>query len=224
MKTGLLVTSLVFFSISSLVAQGYTASISYGYLHAPEWNKAIQTYNFSRPFLDTPQPIISTGIQATIASPLPSKGNNDHSLMLDLAWYRSSAENSNFESTHHQYLLQFGYLRQVLSNQLPDQFTVKAGVSIVGGALFRRINGEPLVYDESSAKALGIGGGIRLKVNYYFIDNGRIRCGPFLGVQYIPYYYSPNTEAILNQTTGLTGKEWTSIFGSRVGIVVAFGR
>lgn len=221
MKIGLFVTSLVFFSISSLVAQGYTASISYGYLHAPEWNKAIQTYNFSRPFLDTPQPLISTGAQATLELPLKPNGNS--SLLLDVAWYRSSAENVNFEATLNQYLLQVGYLRHLLSDQLPDRFSIKAGVSIIGGALFRGINGEPLVYDESSAKALGIGGGIRLNVNYYFINNGKIRCGPFLGGQYLPYYYAPKSEAILNQTTGLTGKEWTSIFGARVGIVVGFG-
>jgi hypothetical protein len=222
MKIGFFVTSLVLLCASSLVAQGYTASISYGYLHAPEWNKAIQTYNFTRPFLANPQPLISQGLQATIESPLPSNGNSNHSLMLDLAWYRSSAENVNFEATLQQYLLQVGYMRQLLSSQ-SDQLTIKAGISVVGGALFRRINGEPLVYDEANAKALGIGGGIRLNVNYYFIDNGKIRCGPFLGAQYIPYFYAPNTEAILNQTTGLTGKEWTSIFGARVGMVVAFG-
>ena len=144
--------------------------------------------------------------------------------MLDVAWYRSSAENVNFAATLDQYLVEMGYMRCLLSDQLPDQLTVKAGVSVVGGALFRRINEAPLVYDESSAKALGIGGGIRLNVNYYFINNGKIRCGPFLGGQFIPYYYAPKTEAIMNQTTGLTGKEWTSIFGARVGMVVAFGR
>ncbi len=221
MKIGLLLTCLVFLCSNSLVAQGYSASISYEYLHAPEWNKAIQTYNFTRPFLASPQPLISTGVQATLEYPLKPSGNS--SLMLDLAWYRSSAENVNFEATLNQYLLQVGYMQQLLSGQ-SDQLTINAGLTIVGGALFRRINGAPLVYDETNAKALGIGGGIRLKVNYFLIDNEKIRCGPFLGVQYIPYYYAPNTEAILNQTTGLTGKEWTSIFGSRVGIIVAFER
>lgn len=222
MKIGFFVTSLVLLCASSLFAQGYTATISYGYLHAPQWNKAIQTYNFTRPFLDTPQPLISTGIQVTMELPIKPRGNSH--LMLDLAWYRSSAKNPNFETVLNQYLLEVGYLRHLFSDQLPDQFSIKAGVAIVGGVLLRSINGEPLVYDESSANALGIGGGVRLKVTYDLIDNGKIRCGPFLGFQYIPYYYTPNTEAILNQTTGLSGKESTTIFGSRVGIVVAFGR
>ena len=222
MKIGFFVTSLVLLCASSLFAQGYTAAISYGYLHAPEWNKAIQTYNFSRPFLDTPQPLLSTGVQASLEFPLNPRGNSH--LMLDLAWYRSSAENPNFAATLNQYLLEVGYLRHLFSDQLPDQFSVKAGVAIVGGALLRSINGEPLVYDESNANALGIGGGVRLNVSYDLIDNGKVSVGPFLGAQYTPYYYAPKTEAILNQTTGLTGKEWTSILGGRVGIVVAFGR
>lgn len=223
MKKGLLFINFAFLCASLLVAQAYTAAISYGYLQAPEWNKAIQTYNFSRPFLANPQPLISQGLQVSIESLLPSKGNDNHSLILDLAWYRSSAENPNFEATLNQYLVEVGYLRHLFSDQLPDQFSVKAGVAIAGGALFRSINGEPLVYDESNANALGVGGSVRLKVSYDLIDNGKISGGPFLGVQYTPYYYAPKTEAILNQTTGLTGKEWTSIFGARLGMVIAFG-
>jgi hypothetical protein len=223
MKIGVLLTSLIFLCAHSLRSQDFEASISYEYLHAQAWNKAVQTYNFSRPFLANPQPLISHGLQASLEYPLPSNGNSNHSLMLDVGWYRSSAENVNFEATLNQYLLQIGYLRPLLQDQLPDQLTLKAGVSVVGGALFRRINGEPLVYDETNAKALGIGGGVRLKVNYYLINNGKIKAGPFLGLQYIPYYYAPKTEAIMNQTTGLTGKEWTSVFGSRLGVIVAFG-
>jgi hypothetical protein len=38
----------------------------------------------------------------------------------------------------------------------------------------------------------------------------------FLG--YTPYIYSPNSEAVFNQTTGLVSNNWTGIFTTQVGL------
>ena len=40
---------------------------------------------------------------------------------------------------------------------------------------------------------------------------------PFIALGYTPYLYSPNTEAVINQTKGLLEKNWTGALTGQIG-------
>ena len=46
---------MLFFIFSSTMAQEFKNDVSYKYMFSNKWDKAIQTYNFSRPFIETKQ-------------------------------------------------------------------------------------------------------------------------------------------------------------------------
>jgi hypothetical protein len=84
--------------------------------------------------------------------------------------------------------------------------------------LFRNVNDEPYEYDETRSKAFGIGSDICLKVGYYLKLKHKFYLSPFTSIGYTPYLYSPNSEALINQTKGLTSKNWTGILISQIGL------
>ena len=49
---------MLFFTFISTKAQEFRTDVSYKYMFSNKWDKAIQTYNFSRPFIETKQPLL----------------------------------------------------------------------------------------------------------------------------------------------------------------------
>jgi hypothetical protein len=91
-------------------------------------------------------------------------------------------------------------------------------ISITSSALYRRVNGEAFKYDDTKSKAFGIGGDIGLKFGYYVKLKKKYYLSPFIALGYTPYLYSPNTEAVINQTKGLLEKNWTGVLTTQIGI------
>ena len=58
---------LFLFRLIDTQAQKIEADLSYKYIFASNWDKAIQTYNFSRPFLTEKQPLFMHGINGSVA-------------------------------------------------------------------------------------------------------------------------------------------------------------
>ena len=60
--------------------------------------------------------------------------------------------------------------------------------------------------------------GICLKTGYYLRLKNKICLSPFISIACTPYLYSPNSEAVINQTKGLTIKNWTGILTTQIGL------
>ena len=95
-------------------------------------------------------------------------------------------------------------------------------VSASSSMLFRRVNGAPYIYDERRSKAFGIGGELQFNLGYYFHLKSKSYLSPLIAFGYTPYFHSPNTETVINQTKSLTSKTWTGILMVQLGIAYVF--
>ena len=221
MKNSFLVLILVINSIYAF-GQEIRAGINYDYMYAKQWDKAIQTYNFSRPFLSEKQPLLMNGLSATGSYIVKSAKNTKHGINLAYKYYKSEAENENLNAILNLHFINPGYIFHYENEDKPNRFYFDGMISAVLGGLFRNVNGEPLEDDETAFKAFGIGGEVSLRTGYVFKLSGNTFLSPFIGVGYTPYYHSPNSEAILNQTKGLTGKNSTGILNIQAGMSIHF--
>jgi len=208
----------LFFVWNNLKAQEFKADFSYKYIYANQWDKAIQTYNFSRPFITEKQPLIIHGLNASVSYIFKSQKKIKHGINLSYSYFRSSSDNENLVNVLNLHFLNLGYLLHYENAERLKGFYSDLIISATSSGLFRNVNGEPFVYDESKSKALGIGGNISLKAGYQLMIKGKTYLSPFIAIDYTPYFYSPNTEAVINQTKGLTSKNWTPILTTQVGL------
>jgi hypothetical protein len=193
---------------------------SYSYIYSGQWDKAIQTYNFSRPFLTEPQRLLihGTGVSGTYF--FPSSGKLQHGIHLAYSYFRSSAENTNLTTTLHLHLLSPGYVMHL--ENAKNTLYAEAHFSLLTSGLFRQVNNEPISDDDTPLKALGIGGSVEVELGYHRWLRIKNSIDPFITVGYSPYLFSRNSEAVLNQTSGLTGRNWTGLLQLKIGIQFTF--
>jgi len=208
---------VLYMTFKYVSAQEIKGDIAYQYIYSKQWDKAIQTYNFSRPFLTEKQPLLIHGINPSLSYIFKSSNNLKHGINLSYSYFRSSAKNENFKNILNLHFLQLGYILHYENSEKLKNAYVDLIVSAISNGLFRNLNGESFEYDEKKSKAYGIGGNLTLKFGYYFEIKEKI-ISPYLSVGYTPYLYSPNTEAVINQTKGLTSKTWTGIFNLQMGV------
>ena len=134
--------------------------------------------------------------------------------------FSSYAENVNLVNQYILHFLNLGYILRYESTEKSKGLTTDFILSASSSALFRNVNDEPFIYDEARSKAFGIGADLRVKTSYSFNLKNKIRLSPFIQVGYTPYLYSPNTEAVINQTTGLITPDYTGVFTSQIGVKV----
>lgn len=201
-----------------LLAQEFKIDASYKYLYSGQWDKAIQTYNFSRPFLTEKQPLLMNGLNTSISYIFKNEKHFKHGINLTYAYFRSSAENENFKNTFNLHFINLGYILHYENAEKWRGLYSDVIISATSSGLFRKVNEKPFVYDEKKSKALGIGGDICLKIGYYLKLKNKICLSPFISIAYTPYLYSPNSEAVINQTKGLTSKNWTGILMTQIGL------
>lgn len=199
-------------------AQQLRFGVNYEYLYSKLWNQNIQTYNFSRPFLENKQPLLSHGFGLSLSYLFGSSSDFSHGVGLSYSRFGSSAENDGLNSTFNQNFVKLGYILHFQKNESP--FYTELGISAVGGILGRQINDKTFEFDGETARAYGIGGEINLKVGYEFALSDKLFLSPFVGIGYIPYYNSPNSESILNQTTELISEEEPSFLNASFGIIL----
>ena len=199
-------------------AQQLRFGANYEYLYSKLWNQNIQTYNFSRPFLDNKQPLLSHGFGVSVSYLFGSSSDFSQGVGLSYSRFGSSAENDGLNSSFNQNFARLGYILHFQKNESP--FYSELGVSVIGGILGREINDKTFEFDGETARAYGIGGEISLKAGYEFALSEKLYLSPFVGVGYVPYYYSPNSESILNQTTELISEEEPSLLNVSFGIIL----
>ena len=201
-------------------SQEIEVDLSYKYMFAGNWDKAIQTYNFSRPFLKEKQPLLMHGINGSISYIFKSKKKFKQGINASYSHFTSYAENVNFVNQLNLHFLNIGYILRFESTEKWQGLTTDLILSASSSALFRNVNDEPFIYDEVRSKAFGIGGDLSIKTSYSFNLKNNIRLSPFIQIGYTPYLYSPNTEAVINQTKGLAAPNFTDIFASQIGVKV----
>lgn len=213
----LIAFSLTFFAHTS-AAQQLRFGVTYTYLYSKLLNQNIQTYNFSRPFLEKKQPLLSHGFSFSLSYLFGSSSDFSHGIGLSYSRFGSSAENEGLNSSFNQNFAKLGYILHYQQNESP--FYTELQLSGIGGMLGRQINDEAFEFDGETARAYGIGGHIGLRTGYEFALSDKLFLSPFVDVGYAPYFYSPNTESILNQTTELISEEQPSLFNASFGIML----
>ena len=212
-----LIFSMLFYRLS--IAQEFRSEVSYKYMFANKWDKAIQTYNFSRPFLTEKQPLLIHGLNTSVSYIFKSSKSLKHGINLSYSYFKSSAENENLNNTFNLHFLNLGYIIHYQNNENAKGLYADLIISAVTSALFRNMNDEPFEYDETRSKAFGIGGDLSIRAGYSLSLKNKIQLSPFALVGYAPYIYSPNSEAVINQTKGLVGYNWTGICTTQVGLI-----
>ncbi|MEI8052218.1 MAG: hypothetical protein WCH52_00595 [Bacteroidota bacterium] len=214
----LVILSLLLLKYSCSIAQEFKMDVSYNYLYSNQWNKAIQTYNFSRPFIAEKQPLLIHGLNTSSSYIFKSTKNLKHGINVSYSYFRSSAENENFNNILNLHFINLGYILHYDNTEKWKGLYTDLIISAKSSWLFRTVNGKPFVYDETNSKAIGIGGDVCLKAGYYLKLKSKFYLSPFISIGYSPYLYSPNSEAVINQTKGLASKNWTGIFTTQVGL------
>ncbi len=212
-----LVLFLHFWSIS--MAQELNVGASYHYLFAPQCDKIIQTYNFSRPFLSEKQPLFKHGMCGSVSYFFNSKRPLKLGIHVEYNHVGSHAKNENLDTKFNQHFLDLGCVLRFQNQEKWKSPYFDLSVSAIGNALFKRINGETFVYDDSKSRAFGIGAKIDLKLGYKLNLSNQSRIAPFCSIGCVPYFYSPKTETVINQTQGIIDKNWTMIFNAQIGLV-----
>jgi hypothetical protein len=217
--------SILFISLISVCfAQEWKANIAYNYMYAPAWDKAIQVHNFSRPFLDIKQPLLMHGMQASIARMFQSNRNIHHGLQFAYAQFRSEAQTSAYKNGLHLHFLKTGYIFQFKPISKNNKFYAEVHVALLGSTLFRRLKNRSQNERKLNFNALGIGGEINVQTGYYILNTPGYILSIFLNIGYTPFLFSPDTEAVLNQTKGLVSAPYTSIFNAQSGVAFHFCR
>ena len=201
-------------------SQEIELDLSYKYIFANNWDKAIQSYNFSRPFLTEKQPLFMHGINGSASFIFKSENKFKQGINASYSHFTSYAENVNFVNQYTLHFLNVGYILRYENTEKCKELTTDLILSASSSALFRNVNDKPFIYDEVRSKAFGIGGDLSIKSSYSFNLKNNIRLSPFIQIGYTPYLYSPNTEAVINQTTELTTPSFTGAFTSQIGVKV----
>jgi len=211
---------LFLFPFLDTQAQEIEADLSYKYMFASNWDKAIQTYNFSRPFLTEKQPLFMHGMNGSVSYIFKSENKFKQGINASYSHFSSYAENVNFVNQYNLHFFNVGYVLRHESTGSLKGLCTDFILSASSSALFRNVNEEPFIYDEVRSIAFGIGADLSIKTSYSFNLKNNIRLSPFIQIGYTPYLYSPNTEAVINQTTGLTTPDFTGVFTSQIGVKV----
>jgi hypothetical protein len=206
----------------SASAQGWKIDIGYDYLYTKRWDESIQTYNFSRPFLTEKQPLLMHGFTSSISYIKPNEKKLMHGFGLAHSYFRSTAENENYINTLNLHFVTIGYLLHLENKEKHENIYFDFMISARSSGIFRKLNEQPFVVDETPVRAFGIGGDLSCKMGYVFSISEKFQLSPFIKVGFTPYLFSPNTEAVINQTKNLTSPNWTSSLNGHLGISLHF--
>ncbi len=211
-----------FFFFHVMHAQKLSLDVSSKYMYAKQWDRSIQLYNFSRPWLIEKQPLFMHGVNAGFSYDVSSKKEFIHGLSVDFSFFRSVSENKNMVNAINLYISNMGYFVRKDFRILHSNCYTEIRLALTVSGIFRRINQEPMLVDETQTRAFGIGSDIQVKFGYELPCLAGIKGSLFLAVSYAPYVYSPYSESVLNQTMGITNHYGTGIVGAQIGFRKVF--
>ncbi len=202
----------------TMCAQQWKIEAGYNYLYANQWDNYIQTYNFSRPFLTSPQPLLQNGWCTTISHIFSGRKNIQQGIQLSYSHFRSDSEQENFSNILNLNFLQAGYFLHFRNNRKWKNFYTEIMGGVRTSGLFRKSSSNASDEDEIPIHAMGIGGEISYKIGYTLQVNKKYSIAPFLLIGFTPFMYSPKSEVILNQTQNLWSDQWNYLLNIQTGL------
>jgi hypothetical protein len=202
-------------------SQALSVELNYSFCVNSQFDKAVRVYNSARPFLTSKQPLFRNGIGAKIGYSFPTKKHTkvQYGFELGYSYFDSYAENDGFINDMQLHTLT---PRFFTSTKITNRFLGQLILGLPNYGMFRQINSEAVTNDETPIHAFGIGLSIRPQLSYQFILNEHISLSPTFGLEYCPFQYSPQGEALINQTKGLYTNNFNSFFGFDFGVKVSF--
>lgn len=200
-------------------SQDLEVGFGYSYVYAKQWDKAIQTYNLSRPFILKKQPLIENGLNIFSSYLFHSGKRLAHGINCSYSYFNSSSDNENLSNKLHLHLIKPGYIMHYDPHGQLKFLSIDLNISAQLGGLFRRVNNTPYFYDDKRAIALGIGGSMDIKCSYQLLKiNKRLTLSPYVNAGFTPYFYAPSFESLINQTKQLSCKASTEILNLELGL------
>lgn len=201
---------------------GQELAIEVGYrcIENQQFDKSIQVYNQSRPFLSKKQALFRSGWGVKVAYYKSLKTTKfSFGGEMDYGNFESYTENVDFINDLQLHTLTPRFFsRYSLQKALSCQFNF--GIPLYG--IFRQINGESVTNDGSTVKALGFGISIGPEFNYRIAFKNGLALEPTVGLEYCPVQFSPQGESVLNQTKGLYTSNFTSFVLFEAGVKFCF--
>jgi hypothetical protein len=219
----LVLVALFGFTCTHTHAQEHSIELGYIHLYAPRWDRMVQTYNFARPFLDEPQPLLQHGIGAGYVHTFAGTERLRSGIALDYARFISHAEATGLESRIRLHQLRIGYTARLLLKDLEGPWQVEAGLGIIGHHLSRLVNDEPLEDGDPQQRSLGLGADIQLLVGRRSAWGDARWIVPYFAVNVAPYVHQPTAEVVINQTRGSVAGDGTFLLMATAGVRLTLG-
>lgn len=204
-------------------SQAISVELNNSFCANSQFDKAVRVYNSARPFLTSKQPLFRYGIGTKIGYSYPSKKHPKvhYGFELGYSYFDSYAENDGFINDMQLHTMT---PRFFTSTKITNRFFGQIMVGLPSYGMFRQVNSEAITNDETPIRAFGIGLSVRPELSYQFILKDRISLCLTFGLEYCPFQYSPQGEALINQTKGLYTNNFNSFFGFDCGVRVSFLR
>ena len=132
-----IVILLLFCVCNNLNAQELKADISYKYLYSSQWDKAIQTYNFTRPFITKKQPLLISGLNSSLSYIFKSSKNFKHGINISYSYFRSSVENEKFKNNLNLHFFNLGCILHYENKERWKGLYTDVIISATASGLFR---------------------------------------------------------------------------------------
>lgn len=204
-------------------AQNLAVGLHYTYFYSRQLDRVIQTYNFSRPFLNQKQPLLNRGMQIDANYCFNQKSKIKQGVQVAYSFMGSEATNGSYVNRFNIHLLRLNYLLRFSNPGQQKKIFMEVQVGLASTALYRRVNGSRFLVDEKPVKALGIGGNISLNVGYYLYRGKSNSVLSSACCNYLPYGYFPNYESVINATQSLVGNGTIQAFSFQLGLHVEWG-
>jgi hypothetical protein len=214
----ILIFRCIFWLPLMLCSQEWKIEVGYNYLYANQWDKYIQTYNFSRPFLTTKQPLLQNGWCASLSHLFSGQKNIQQGIQVSYSYFSSYAKEDHFSNRLTLHFIQAGYFLHFRNKRKWKDFYSEIMGGVRTSGLFRKSSSTPSDEEEIPLHAMGIGGEISYKIGYTLQVKKKYSIAPFLLIGFTPFIYAPNSEVILNQTQNLWSNQWNYLLNIQTGL------
>jgi hypothetical protein len=198
-------------------AQGLELGAAANYVFVPAFDRALQTHNSTRPFIGTPQPLLEYGFRMDAGWMNATSSRWQRGVAAAYGFTRSRAENGGLLTRIPFHRLELGYRWRRGTENGVNGFTLGVAGTSVGSLIDRRQSTAADGQTERIARAWGIGAGAEIEVGYAVHSSGLIWM-PFAAASLVPLHYTPNAEAVLNQTRGVVGGAWAAMYIGQIGL------
>jgi len=224
MKSKFLLSIICPFLFFLSQAQELRLGLGYDQLYAKEFDRLIQTYNFTRPFLDESQPLISNGTHAQLSYLFNTQKKWSSGIALRHSYNWSSANSTGAAVRFNFNTIKLGYLLHFENDKAMKGLFFDCIISGNAGLLTKKLNAETFTVDGETLQSWQYGGHAQLNVGYKITLTRGLLISPFAGVGYAPYMTEGQAEIVINQTSTLVDQEYDAMMNWNLGLMFHFAK